>query len=547
MTASLKKVRRTILCLILVLAVAVTFVPLTDDYAYAAKKKLAKAKVTTTSGTDYVTISWNKVKKAKKYQVYRATSRNGKYKKVKTTTKRSYTQTVSKNVKYYYKVKSLRSGRKSSYSNPMEAMTLLTAPGYVSPISTDDTEGITVRWAPVSNAADYKVYRSTDASGGFALVAGSTGGKNYFEDKSPDLQPGTAYYYKVSAVSVLNGIAREGFASTTTSREDALNQAVAWLGATEGSSTQKGIVNIYNSQTKVGKISYTTSWCAAFISAVGISTGNTNAIPIDCYCPRMINSFVGAVNQGYSYTPAGGDIIFFDWNANKVPDHVGMVYYTSGGNVSTIEGNTNLSNKYKKDGVYIRTFSKSWAKKNVQAYRVPNYSAKDSVKAVYAYEAPAPAESPQVEALEELELKDPVNTAAVEEAIEAVQAAEEPAATEESAADVSAVTEEPAVSAAEVVEDTAPATEEEQVEALVEYIQQEQPAAETSAEESTYNAFLVADACEEMGIEACIITEVDADGNIESYNEVMIDGERYMVDATEEGGIIQQFTPEEIN
>jgi hypothetical protein len=35
-----------------------------------------------------------------------------------------------------------------------------------------------------------------------------------------------------------------------------------------------------------------------------------------------------------------GDVIFFDWNKNGVPDHIGMVEYVSGSTVHTLEGNT---------------------------------------------------------------------------------------------------------------------------------------------------------------------------------------------------------------
>ena len=59
-----------------------------------AKKKSKKAKVT-----------WKKVDGAKKYTVYRATKKNGKYSKVGTTKGSSYTdKTVKKGKKYFYKV-----------------------------------------------------------------------------------------------------------------------------------------------------------------------------------------------------------------------------------------------------------------------------------------------------------------------------------------------------------------------------------------------------------------------------------------------------------
>ena len=60
----------------------------------AKKKSNKKAKVT-----------WKKVDGATKYTVYRATSKNGKYKKVGTAKGGSYTdKTVKKGKKYFYKV-----------------------------------------------------------------------------------------------------------------------------------------------------------------------------------------------------------------------------------------------------------------------------------------------------------------------------------------------------------------------------------------------------------------------------------------------------------
>ena len=38
--------------------------------------------------------------------------------------------------------------------------------------------------------------------------------------------------------------------------------------------------------------------------------------------------------------PDPGDLIFFDWNANGEPDHVGLVAELDGEKVKTIEGNS---------------------------------------------------------------------------------------------------------------------------------------------------------------------------------------------------------------
>ena len=44
--------------------------------------------------------------------------------------------------------------------------------------------------------------------------------------------------------------------------------------------------------------------------------------------------------QERDYEPCAGDIIFFDWGGDGVPDHVGIVEKTEGGTVYTVEGNS---------------------------------------------------------------------------------------------------------------------------------------------------------------------------------------------------------------
>ena len=75
-------------------------------------------KITTSSGKPKLT--WNAVAGAGKYEVYRATSKNGTYTKMFTTTNRSYTNTNARaGTTYYYKVKAIsrvRSTANSSFS-----------------------------------------------------------------------------------------------------------------------------------------------------------------------------------------------------------------------------------------------------------------------------------------------------------------------------------------------------------------------------------------------------------------------------------------------
>lgn len=87
--------------------------------ACAASKKLGQVKKVSVkaNGCDKVKISWKKVKGAKGYQVYRATSKKGKYTKVKTTKSTKYMDNrLGKGRRYYYKVRAYAGNRKGKYS-----------------------------------------------------------------------------------------------------------------------------------------------------------------------------------------------------------------------------------------------------------------------------------------------------------------------------------------------------------------------------------------------------------------------------------------------
>lgn len=68
-----------------------------------------KAKITSiTSTNNSVTLKWKKVKNSTAYEVYRATSKNGEYKLIKTVKKATFTNKKLKaNKKYFYKVKAI--------------------------------------------------------------------------------------------------------------------------------------------------------------------------------------------------------------------------------------------------------------------------------------------------------------------------------------------------------------------------------------------------------------------------------------------------------
>lgn len=84
-------------------------------------------------------------------------------------------------------------------------------------------------------------------------------------------------------------------------------------------------------------------WCACFVSWVAYQSGD-----LDISIPKFA-AVVDGVKwykdtgqwKDRNHTPQAGDIIFFDWENDGIPDHVGIVKKVEGTIVYTIEGNSN--------------------------------------------------------------------------------------------------------------------------------------------------------------------------------------------------------------
>jgi len=108
-------------------------------------------------------------------------------------------------------------------------------------------------------------------------------------------------------------------------------------------------------------------WCACFVSWCAYQAGHVDAgiIPSFASCAVGIEWFRSR-DQWYDsgYTPAPGDLIFFDWEPDGVADHVGIVEYVDGEYVCTIEGNSS-------DSVRRRNYQLDSVK--IFGYGVPTY------------------------------------------------------------------------------------------------------------------------------------------------------------------------------
>jgi len=168
------------------------------------KAKLGATKITMVpNNLKSVKIKWQK-KSCNGYYVYRATKKDGKYKKIATIKKGTTVSYVDKDVKkgknYYYKVKPY--SKKKAYnktakmSKPCKAYTKLWVKSFGSAHSIKNKKGVFLSWTYNHSAEKYYIYRATKKSGPYKRIAITT--KDKLTDKN--VKKNTEYYYKLQAV-----------------------------------------------------------------------------------------------------------------------------------------------------------------------------------------------------------------------------------------------------------------------------------------------------------------------------------------------------------
>ena len=160
-------------------------------------KPVVSQSVNTTTGKPVV--KWETVDGAVKYQIYRATSKDGKYELVKTAiTARSYTDTTAKaGTNYYYKVKAIHSkeAANSAYSAVVNRVCDLAKPVVSIKLTTDGDPRVT--WDKIDGAEKYYVYRAESKDGEYTKIKTT---KTVFGYTDTTAEAGTKYYYKVKAI-----------------------------------------------------------------------------------------------------------------------------------------------------------------------------------------------------------------------------------------------------------------------------------------------------------------------------------------------------------
>jgi peptidoglycan hydrolase-like protein with peptidoglycan-binding domain len=130
-----------------------------------------------------------------------------------------------------------------------------------------------------------------------------------------------------------------------------LDAARAEIGTTE-SGNNRGEALKYPNQFGRGA----EAWCADFVSYVTKQAGGSMNDP---YCPSVVDQLKSDGNWKGRSNPQPGDLVLFDWDGDRVADHIGIVERVNAdGSIGTIEGNT-TNPQTGQEGVWRRTRSMS--------------------------------------------------------------------------------------------------------------------------------------------------------------------------------------------
>ena len=165
------------------------------EVSAASRPGQVKSLKVSSAGYNSLTVSWKRVKNAKGYQIYRATKKNGKYKKIKTIKKPKTVSWTNKKLttgkRYYYKVRAYKGSRKGKFSVKKSGVPTLSKTSVTVKVSSSSE--VKVSWNKVSGAKGYQVYRATSSKGSYSKIK-TTSATSF---TNTGLAANKTYYYKV--------------------------------------------------------------------------------------------------------------------------------------------------------------------------------------------------------------------------------------------------------------------------------------------------------------------------------------------------------------
>ena len=158
--------------------------------------------------TGKITLKWKAVDGAAKYEIWRAGTSNGTYKKMYTTTSTSYTNTSSNaGYTYYYKVKAISVNGIAGQLSKVVSRTCDCAAPVVKGGNDASTGHVKLSWSKVAGASKYEIWRAESKNGTYTRMYTTV----YTTYTNTSSKAGRTYYYKVKAISERTSYANSAF------------------------------------------------------------------------------------------------------------------------------------------------------------------------------------------------------------------------------------------------------------------------------------------------------------------------------------------------
>ena len=206
---------------------------------------------------DRITTTITKVSGASYYEIYRSTSKSGKYTKIASVSELKYTDlTVLPTVTYFYKVRVCNTYKAcSSYGSILSLKTKIKVPSKLTKKTSGST--IVLSYGASTGSNGYEIYRATELNGKYKKI-GTTTELTYTDSTTI---PNKVYYYKVRSFIKVNSKKYYSAYSNIVNTKVGIPQvkkvtlASAETGVAIAYSNIKGVsgYQIYRSDTKNGK------------------------------------------------------------------------------------------------------------------------------------------------------------------------------------------------------------------------------------------------------------------------------------------------------
>lgn len=175
-----------------------TYVSKSYSSAKLATKPLSPT-VKYSSTSSSVTLSWNKVSGATGYDIYVSSKKDSGYKKIGTTTSRSFKYSgMTAGKIYYFRIKAYKKAYDQKFSSSSTTIKTVTEPSKPTLSYSVSTTSVKISWNKVSGATGYQVYMATSENGTYTKLATTSSNTTSYTKKG--LKAGTYYYFKVRAM-----------------------------------------------------------------------------------------------------------------------------------------------------------------------------------------------------------------------------------------------------------------------------------------------------------------------------------------------------------